>query len=211
MNRNIITKAMVANSTGAIHHLQKKIDSNSKLNLNEDLHAKGALITRRMSTVGTAADILNEDLDVSNVQAAQAVRLEALKSEQSNVRNNAATESDTYATKLVKYIPTEVIAFYAALASIVASEKTTENLWLYTTGILVVGVVVTILYLRSVSKVDNAVQLFISCIAFLGWAISIDTNLEIPSTLKALLLPILTFIIPLLEPPTTIGNNPVLK
>jgi hypothetical protein len=201
---------MVAKTIEATNNLQRKIDSVTKLNLDKDLHIKGPLIATRMSSVGTPADILDEDLDANNLEAARAVRLEALKAVQSNLPNTAP-EPDTYATKLVKYIPTEVIAFYTALASIVANEKTTGNLGLYTAAIIVVGVVATILYLRSVSKVDNTAQLIISCIAFLGWTIAIDSNLQMPSTLKALLLPILTFVIPLLEPPLMKGNSAITK
>jgi hypothetical protein len=112
------------------------------------------------------------------------------------------SHSESYLSRLVKYIPSEVIALYLTLDSILRSSDPTDPIYqrLYW-GIFVFGLVATPLYQYRIQKLENWFQLLISTIAFAVWVIAIGgpfVNLDWYKPLYgAILLPIVTFLIPL--------------
>jgi hypothetical protein len=114
--------------------------------------------------------------------------------------------TDGYFDKLVKYVPAEVIAFFAPLASIV--EKQTALL--VATGI--VGLVATPLYIKRYSSnpknIKNGAQpppiynYVLSSVAFLVWALAtskLGDLLHMTSTDIAFMLGVTVFLIPLVD------------
>jgi hypothetical protein len=112
---------------------------------------------------------------------------------------------DDYKTKLMKYIPAEVIGLYVALEGIVKSSATDgrqEAYWF----IFVVGLIVTPLYLWRIGKVDKSVQLLISTLAFAVWVFALGGPFESLDWYRshrlypALTLPIYTFLVAMINP-----------
>ncbi len=80
-------------------------------------------------------------------------------------------EPDNYTSRLLKYIPAEVIALYLTLDALI---RTSEQLpisvyWI----VFVVCLVLTYFYLRRVEKVGKNIQLLISVIAYCVWVFAI--------------------------------------
>lgn len=118
------------------------------------------------------------------------------------VTNGEFSPSDSYISKLVKYIPSEVIALYLTLDSIIRSSDQAEPIYHYLYwGIFIFGLVVTPFYLSRIEKVKNWCQLLISTLAFTVWIIAIGgpfVNLDWYKPIYgAILLPIVTFLMPL--------------
>lgn len=114
----------------------------------------------------------------------------------------AGTQADDYTSKLVKYIPSEVVALYIALGSILGtSDKAGASLYWVVFGVCLVG---TGLYLWRVTNVTKVTQIVISVVAFFVWAFALGGPFELLSWYDpiygALLLPIYTFFVPMLEP-----------
>ena len=111
------------------------------------------------------------------------------------------TKPDDYKQRLLKYIPTEVIALYLTLDTLVRSsdDMPSNALWI----IFAIGLVGTFLYLWRVEKVRKAKQLIISTIAFAVWVFALGgpfTALPWYEPLyAAILLPLYTFFIPIIE------------
>ncbi len=123
----------------------------------------------------------------------------------SAISKGAFSQPDSYISKLVKYIPSEVIALYLTLDSIIRSSEQAEPIYhLLYWGILGFGLLVTPLYLHRIQKVKNLCQLLISTIAFAVWVIAIGgpfVNLDWYKPIYgAILLPTVTFLIPLFSP-----------
>ena len=119
-----------------------------------------------------------------------------------------AEKSDSYSDRLMKYIPTEVIALYLTFDTIIRSSSggsTSSNLiyWI----IFFFCFIGTILYFIRMEKVRSVVQIIISVGAFAVWVFALGGPfLEFSwyNTLYgALLLPAYTFLIPLIEPEQT--------
>jgi hypothetical protein len=130
----------------------------------------------------------------------------------------AATETDTddYATRMVKYIPAEVVAFYLAadklFANVAAPANPTladtfvaKNQYYFSLGIFVVALVSTPLYLRQ--QADDGgpwqVQAAVSTIAFAIWSYAVHGELFVPlysSSIAALLVLVFTFVSGLVKP-----------
>jgi hypothetical protein len=112
---------------------------------------------------------------------------------------------DSYREKLVKYIPAEVVALYLTLDVICRSNPTERGLRWF---ILVFGCVATPLYLWRIQRVRKWVQLLVSTAAFVVWTFALGGPFVSLSWYKAiygaLLLPIFTFLVPLIDP----GNEP---
>jgi hypothetical protein len=111
--------------------------------------------------------------------------------------------ADDYQSRLLKYIPAEVIAVYLTLDNALRSAKDQIALqsWLWIIfGILLVG---TPLYLWRVSKVTKKVQLLISTIAFAVWVFALGGAFALQSwyhpVYGALLLPLYTFFVPVIS------------
>ncbi|WP_022668023.1 adenylylsulfate reductase subunit beta [Desulfospira joergensenii] len=80
-------------------------------------------------------------------------------------------EPDKYKSRLLKYIPAEIIALYMTLDSLIRSlEKTPIGIYWV---IVIFCLVSTYLYLWRVQKVKKQAQLFISVMACLVWIFAI--------------------------------------
>jgi FtsH-binding integral membrane protein len=114
--------------------------------------------------------------------------------------NQGMQKSDNYFGRLVKYVPTEVIAVYMVLSNIVQMDTSpfrSTYLW----GIMIFGFVGTFIWLKHNQKVNSKTQILLSCIAFLAWSISISAPpFYIQPTLKALIAPTITFLIAAFKP-----------
>ncbi len=108
---------------------------------------------------------------------------------------------DDYLTKLIKYIPSEIIALYITLFGIATTAKTEIPFELITWLIFLIGVIGTLLYLWRIAKVTNWLQLSISTISFVIWAFALGgpfANLSwYHPVYGALILPVYTFFIPI--------------
>jgi hypothetical protein len=111
------------------------------------------------------------------------------------------SKPDDYVTKLLKYIPAEVIALYITLDALARSSGETQ-LQLYW-FIFAFGIVVTPLYLWRIQKVHKVLQLSISTIAFFVWVFAMGgpfVHLDWYNPLYGgMLLPSYTFLIPIIE------------
>lgn len=83
----------------------------------------------------------------------------------------AALEADSYKTRLIKYIPSEVVAVYLALDALIRSGQPAGSLWLWLA--FLVGLVGVPLYLWRLQKVRKIKQLLISTTAFVVWVLAI--------------------------------------
>ena len=112
-----------------------------------------------------------------------------------------AAGEDKYTARLIKYIPAEVVALYITLKSILeASNQSGSTVLQWLIFIFCLGG--TYVYLRRVAHVSKQTQLILSTLAFVVWAYSMKGpfgNLYDP-LFGALLLPMFTFTIPLIEP-----------
>ncbi len=117
-----------------------------------------------------------------------------------------ASESqvDDYSTRLLKYIPAEVIAVYVFVEGIIKSSSDASSiqtlLWIAFAAIFVL----TPLYLWRVQKVQKWVQVVVSTIAFAVWVFSIGGPFVLLAWYKAIygavLLPLFTFAVGIIEP-----------
>jgi hypothetical protein len=110
-------------------------------------------------------------------------------------------EADTYTSRLLKYIPAEVIALYLTLDAIIRSSQETPMTIYW--AIFGVGLVGTYLYLWRVAKVRKQVQLLLSVTAYCVWAFALGgpfTHLGWYDPLYGgLLLPVYTFVVAIVE------------
>jgi hypothetical protein len=110
---------------------------------------------------------------------------------------------DDYQSRLLKYIPAEVIAVYLTLDSVLRSARNQIPLQLWLWVIFAVLLVGTPLYLWRVSKVTKKGQLIISTIAFAVWVFALGGVFASQAWYRpvygALLLPLYTFFVPVLS------------
>ena len=109
---------------------------------------------------------------------------------------------DNYAERLIKYIPSEVIAVYLTLEGIVKASEYKESASFYW-SIFLFGLTATWLYLYKVVGVRKTSQLAVSTLAFAVWVFSFGGPfrfLGIPDLVPALVLPAFTFAVPFFEP-----------
>ncbi len=109
---------------------------------------------------------------------------------------------DGYAARLLKYIPSEVIALYLTLTSLLKSSVDTGSPleWI----VFAFGIIVTPLYLWRIQKVHKPLQLVISTGAFAAWAFALGGPFASLSwyapAYGGVLVSIYTFLIPVIEP-----------
>ena len=116
----------------------------------------------------------------------------------------AAEKPDTYRERLIKYIPSEVIALHLALSKILMAATVAPH-GLYW-AIFGVGLLGTVVYQRVVNKVQSWFTLAVSIGAFAVWVFAIGEPFASLSWYQpvygALLLPIYTFFVAIFEPPS---------
>jgi hypothetical protein len=96
---------------------------------------------------------------------------EAHSSLQVVTTQQAVKAGDDYASRLLKYIPTETVAAYLALSGVVASADGNRAVMLW--AVFVFGLLLTPLYLRRVGNVHSWLQLGISTAAFVVWVFAL--------------------------------------
>lgn len=108
---------------------------------------------------------------------------------------------DDYLTKVIKYIPSEIVVLYVALIGIANSAIEQLPLPLIHWLIFIVGIIATVLYMWRVAK-DNVPQIIISTCAFAVWVFALGGPFVYLSWYNSiygvLLLPVFTFIVPIL-------------
>lgn len=113
----------------------------------------------------------------------------------------ADVHPDTYLTRLMKYLPGEVVALYIALDAILRSVQQTSVALHWTVFVLCVAA--TYWYLWRVAKVSKQTQLAISVAAFCVWVFALGGPFEYLAWYEphhgALLLPVYTFFIATIE------------
>lgn len=115
-----------------------------------------------------------------------------------------SVEADKYTDRLLKYIPAEVISLYLALDAIIRPTGQ-DNQWLHW-GIFLFGILGTFLYMKRITKVEKITQIGISIGAYIVWVLALGgpfVYLNLPPLLGGIILPMYTFLIPLIEPEYT--------
>jgi len=108
---------------------------------------------------------------------------------------------DKFTSRLLKYIPTEVIALYLTLDALIRSSDQVP-LGVHWLAFLF-GIMGTFLYLWRVEKVTKTLQLVISAVAYCVWVFALGGPFVHLSWYQpiygGLLLPVYTFLIPIIE------------
>jgi hypothetical protein len=123
-------------------------------------------------------------------------------------------ENQQYTDKLVKFIPTEIIGAYTALAVFLGydtSEATPPPPIIATQLIQVVFFVLLILtpiYLRKISNVTQQLQLLVSTISFVVWVYTLGGPFEVWGLHNAYIAPVVLVLWALI-PPLVIQADPV--
>jgi hypothetical protein len=86
-------------------------------------------------------------------------------------RLNSPENSDDYKDRLIKMIPTDVVAVYLACNTAVGQFKGDYNLYWYVFAIILFF---TPFYLIRVLEVKDLVQIILMCISFTLWTMTID-------------------------------------
>jgi len=103
------------------------------------------------------------------------------------------TDTDDYATRIVKYIPAEVVAFYLAADKLFAKAADVANanvvdifinshLFYFSIAVFAIALVGTPIYLAQQAEDDEPwrVQATISSLAFVIWAYAIQGQIFVP-------------------------------
>lgn len=129
--------------------------------------------------------------------------------------NNNAVDSDDYASRLVKYVPAEIVTLFVTLNSMVATNAAEEP-WLQWAvfGILLV---ITPIYTNHLTKATNMPpaykQIIIATLSFVFWVFAIGGPFVqmfwYKSIYGTILLPIYTFVVPMLDSAESPPAQPV--
>jgi len=119
------------------------------------------------------------------------------------------TDTDDYATRMVKYIPAEVVAFYLAADKLfvkgaqavnanVADTFVAGHLFYFSIAVFVIALVGTPIYLRQQATGDQPwqVQAVVSTLAFVVWAYAVQGQIFTAiysSAISAFLVLVFTF------------------
>lgn len=110
---------------------------------------------------------------------------------------------DDYRSRLVKYIPSEVVAVYLALAGILATLDDGTKKMVLSWSVFVVLLSLTPAYLAMIERVQKKQQLAISTASFFVWVFTFGGPFEGLSwydpVYGALVLPLFTFAVPIWE------------
>ncbi len=109
---------------------------------------------------------------------------------------------DDYLTKILKYIPAEVVALYVTLYNIAYAARADIPFTLIVWIIFGIGIIGTVLYLLRVAKVNDWSQITVSTIAFVVWVFALGGPFShcawYQPAYGALILPIYTFFMPIM-------------
>ncbi len=111
---------------------------------------------------------------------------------------------DDYSTRMLKFIPAEVVTVYLALDSLLRTTTDPKiNIPLLWWGIFLLLLILTPVYLWRIQNVTKTTQLIITTISFAIWVFSLGGPFALQPWYSpfygALLLPLYTFIIPLFK------------
>jgi hypothetical protein len=110
-------------------------------------------------------------------------------------------KADSYSIRLIKYIPSEVIALYLTLEGVLKSANLINSMLHW--AIFAFGIIGTFLYLWRVQQVSKKIQLVLSILSFCVWVFAFGGPFASLFWYKplygALLLPSFTFIIPIIN------------
>jgi hypothetical protein len=114
---------------------------------------------------------------------------------------SATPAPDDYSSRLVKYIPAEVITLYVTLNTIILGTGDDHQLLLWSVALF--GMIATPIYLYRIGGVRDLRQLGVSTGAYVVWVFALGgpfttTNWYDP-LYGAILLPTYTFVIPLIQ------------
>jgi hypothetical protein len=129
------------------------------------------------------------------------------------VRQRTAPKADNYQDRLLKLIPTEVIATYIAVDGVLKSAPSNVPALLLRWVVFVALLFATWFYLERIENVNKRQQLAISTIAFAVWVFSLGgpfSNYQWYSSIYgAVLLPIYTFGVAIVQkrPPEKLGKK----
>jgi hypothetical protein len=130
----------------------------------------------------------------SDVKAVQARR--ALTAGPTDVK------PDEYSTRLIKYIPAEVVTIYVFVDGIIKNSSSSDSLLLWLTFGIILAL--TPLYLWRVQKVKKWTQIVICTLSFAVWVFSLGGPFALLGWYEALygavLLPLFTFAVGIVEP-----------
>lgn len=126
-----------------------------------------------------------------------------------------AVDSDDYASRLVKYVPAEIVTLFVTLNSMVTTNAAEEP-WLQWAvfGILLV---ITPIYTNHLTKAANMPpaykQIIIATLSFIFWVFAIGGPFVqmfwYKSIYGTILLPIYTFVVPMLDSAESTPTPPV--
>jgi hypothetical protein len=128
-----------------------------------------------------------------------------------NPNNGLPDEEDDYKTKLLKYLPSETVAFYTGLAGAVEALRT-SNPEYYVPSLLVLflaGLIGTPLLLNRTYGVSwryKKGQIIVSTVAYVLWVLSIGTFQgfnPVPALVMTLLFGVFAFLAPIFVNPGT--------
>src|SRR4051812_44607028 len=98
-------------------------------------------------------------------------------------RGTGATSSrpsvDSYADRVLKYIPAEIVALYLAVSHMVKAAATAQNPHLTLWSVIIATLLVTTpVYLRRVERVSSRSQIAVSTVALAIWIFALDNPVD---------------------------------
>jgi hypothetical protein len=171
----------------------------------EEIQTRGGRMSRQ---VVSSLDIASRDLE-HGAQPGPAPLASPMGEPMSEVGESAGPGasgkllSDDYRSRLVKYIPAEVIAVYVTLAGILAADPDAPQRQALFWVVFIVLLLLTPVYLSRVEGVKKNEQLVISTASFFVWVFAIGGPFAglawYDAIYGALALPLFTFAVPLWE------------
>lgn len=112
-------------------------------------------------------------------------------------------EPDNYATRLLKYIPAEIVGLYITSEAVIRASSEGTSMYALMWIVFLFGLVMTPLYLHRVTKVTRKSQLLVSTVAFGIWVFALGGPFEVVDWYKplygGLLLPAFTLVVAVYE------------
>ena len=171
--------------------------------------ARTVISSRDLVRPGAPPTLTDDSLqsDIDSAESRQLAREKRIRiKDPEAVLDLLAQTPDDYKTRLLKYIPAEVIALYLTLDGLLrptaAHPIAATKMFIYWL-VFAFGLVVTPLYLWRVQNVRKTAQLGISTVAFVVWVYALGGPFQVMSNYDPLygsiLLPTYTFLIAIFE------------